>query len=196
MDEVKEQENIFQGQQRKIGVELWFHKWADWDKLSEEQKAELIAHREANSNYSGTWTGKYGDTDQQPNTNRNTNGRKGRYLTKAQVASLLKEHDSNKERASDQKVELINEIRSQILAMIFEQGKGATVAATAAGDPASIIGSVRAAVGSTAAAVDADTEVSKANDTNAESAAESLLLKFGSNFSNVGSKSKNKQTTG
>ena len=125
--------------------------------MSEEQKSELIAHREANSNYSGTWTGKYGDTDQHPNANRNTNGRKVRYLTKAQVASLLKEHDAKKERASYQKVELINEIRSQISAMMFEQGKGATVAATAAGTPASIIGRVRVAVGSTAAAVDADT---------------------------------------
>ena len=99
--------------------------------MSEEQKAELTAHREANSNYSGTWTGKYGDTAQQPNTNRNTNFRKGRYLTKAQVASLSKEHDANKDQASEQKVELINEIRSQISAMMFEQGKGATVAATA-----------------------------------------------------------------
>ena len=107
----------------------------------------MIAHREANINYSGTWTGKSGDTAQKTNTNRNTNRRKGRYLTKAQVASLLKEHNTNKERASVQKVELINEIRSQISAMMFEQGKGATVAATAAGALASIIGRVIAAVG-------------------------------------------------
>ena len=80
----------------------------------------------------------------------------------------MKEHDTNKERASDQKVELINDIRSQISAMMFEQGKGATVAATAAGAPASITRRVRAAVGSNVAAVDADTEVAKANDTNAE----------------------------
>ena len=80
--------------------------------------------------------------------------------------------------------------------MMFEQGKGATVAAAAAGAHSSIIGHVRAAVGSTAAAVDSDTEVSKADDTNAESAAEALLLKFGSKFSNVGYKSKNKRTTG
>ena len=78
------------------------------------------------------------------------------------------------------------------MAMMSEQGNGATVAATAAGAPVSIIGRVRAAVGSTAAAVDADTEVSKAHDTNAEAAAEALLLKFGSKFANVGSKSKNK----
>ena len=112
-----------------------------------------------------------------------------------QVASLLKEHDANKEQASDQKVELINDIRSQISAMMFEQGKGATVAATDAGDPASIIGRVRAAVGSTAVAVDADTEVAKADDTNAEAGAEALHLKFGSKFANAGSKSKNKRTT-
>ena len=80
--------------------------------------------------------------------------------------------------------------------MMFEQGKGATVAATAAGAPVSIIGHVRAEVGSTAAAVDADTEVVKADDTNAEAAAEALLLNFGSKFANVGSKSKNKRTTG
>ena len=98
----------FKVSKRKTGFELRFHKWDNWDNLSDEQKAELIAHREANSNYSGTWKGKSGDTAQQPNTNRNTNGRKGRYLTKAQVASLLKEHIENKERASDQKVELIN----------------------------------------------------------------------------------------
>ena len=48
----------------KTGVELRFHKWAEWDKLLEEQKAELVAHREANSDYSGTWTGKSGDTTQ------------------------------------------------------------------------------------------------------------------------------------
>ena len=80
--------------------------------------------------------------------------------------------------------------------MIFEQDKGATVAATASGDPASIIGRVRAAVGSTAAAINADTEVPKADDTNAEAAAEALLLKFGSKFANLGSKSKNKRNTG
>ena len=80
--------------------------------------------------------------------------------------------------------------------MMSEQGKGDTVAATADGAPVSIIGRVRAAVESTAAVVDADTEVSKANDTNAEAAAEALLLKFGYKFANVGSKSKNKQTTG
>ena len=164
--------------------------------MSEEQKAELISHREANSNYSGTWTGKYGDTAQQPNTNRYTNGHKGRYLTKAQVASLLKEHDANKEWASDQKVELINYIRSQISAMMFEQGKGATVSATTDGAPEFIIGRVRAAVGSTTATVDADNEVSKANDANTEAAAEAILLNFGSKFANVGSKSKNKRTTG
>ena len=92
-------------------------------------------------------------------------------------------------------MELVNEIRSQISAMMFEHGKDATVAVTAAGAPASIIGRVRAAVVSTAAAVGADTEVAKADDTNAEAAAEALLLKFGSKFANVGSKSKNKQTT-
>ena len=179
MDKVKGGKRAsFKVRKGKTGVELRFHKCAEWDKLSEEQKAELIAHREANSNYSGTWTGKSGDTAQQPNTNRDTNGRKGRYLTKVQVVSLLKEHDAKKERASDQEVELINEIRSQILAMMFEQGNGATVAATAAGGPASIIGRVRAAVGSTAAAVDADTEVSKDDDTNDEAADEALLLKF------------------
>ena len=80
--------------------------------------------------------------------------------------------------------------------MTFEQGKGATVATTDFGYPASIIGRVRVAVGSTAAAVDADTEVSKADDTNAEAAAEALLLKFGSKFTDVGYKSKNKRTTG
>ena len=79
--------------------------------------------------------------------------------------------------------------------MMFEHGKGATVAATAAGNPAFIIGRVRAAVGSTAAAVDADTEVAKSDDTNAEAAAEALLLKFGSKFTDVGYKSKNKRTT-
>ena len=109
---------------------------------------------------------------------------------------MLKEHDANKERASGQKVELINEIRYQISAMMFEQGKGATVAETAAGDPASIIDRVREALGSTAATVDDDTEVSKADDTNAEAAAEALILKFGSKFANVGSRSKNKRTTG
>ena len=112
------------------------------------------------------------------------------------MASLLKENDANKERGSDQKVELINEIRSQISDMMSEQSKGATVAATAAGAPVSIIGRVRLAVGSTAAAVDADTEVYKADNTNAEAAAEAVLLKFGSKFANVGSKSKNKLTTG
>ena len=110
--------------------------------------------------------------------------------------TMTKENDANKERASDQKVELINEIRSQISAMISEQGKGATVAASASGAPVSINGRVRAAVGSTAAAIDADTEVSKADDTNAEATTEALLSKFGSKFANVGSKSKNKQTAG
>ena len=80
--------------------------------------------------------------------------------------------------------------------MVLEHGKCATVDVTATGAPASIIGHVRAAVGSTVATVDADTEVAKVDDTNAEAAAEALLLKFGSKFANVGSKSKNKQTTG
>ena len=89
--------------------------------------------------------------------------------------------------------------------MVLEHGKCATFAATAAGAPASIIRRVRAAVGSTAATVDDDTEVAEADGTtittgkvfaNAEAAAYALLLKFGSKFANVGSKSKNKRTTG
>ena len=61
---------------------------------------------------------------------------------------------------------------------------------------ASIIGRIKAAVGPTAASVDADTEVAEADATNDEAGADALLLKFGSKFANVGSKSKNKRTTG
>ena len=51
-------------------------------------------------------------------------------------------------------------------------------------------------MGSTVAAVDTDAEVAKSDDTNAEAADEALILKFGSKFANMGSKSKNKRTTG
>ena len=47
MDEVKgERGHHSRSEKEKTGVEIRFHKWAEWDKLSGEYKAELISHRE------------------------------------------------------------------------------------------------------------------------------------------------------
>ena len=72
------------------GVELCYYKITEFKLLSEAQKNELKAYRNANGNYKGAWSGKYGGNQE----TGKYSGSKGRYLNKAQVAALLINHDA------------------------------------------------------------------------------------------------------
>ena len=108
----------------ETGVEFRFYKPAEFSKLTNEQKDELRAHRKANGNYKGTWSGK----ERTANTS-NTFGR-------AQVAAMLKAHDEEKTEKETLKASLIEELQSIISSQFVEHsGKrlkaaGAKVAAT------------------------------------------------------------------
>ena len=107
------------------GVEFRFYKPAEFSKLTNEQKDELRAHRKANGNYKGTWSGK----------EKTANA--GKTFGRAQVAAMLKAHDEERTEKETMKASLMEEFQSIISSQIAEQsGKrlkaaGAKVAATA-----------------------------------------------------------------
>ena len=70
------------------GVEFRYYKTAEFNKLTNEQKEELRAHRKANGNYKGTWSGK----------ERTNNS--GGALSRAQVAAMIKSHEEDKVKES------------------------------------------------------------------------------------------------
>ena len=53
-------------------------------------------------------------------------------MTQAQVASLLTEHDAQKEKKANEKEDILNEMRAEFSAMLQPRGSGATVAGSAA----------------------------------------------------------------
>ena len=145
--------------------------------MLEAQQDELKAHINANGNYKGTWSGNSGG-NQDPG---NYDGSKGRYLNKAQVAALLREHDSEKEKATTEKEELMNEIRGEITTMMSQPNQGAEISGSASRrvNPE--------AVGAASATNAADAEDNAA----AEASAAAIIDKFGSKFAVIESKSKN-----
>ena len=158
------------------GVELCYYKITEFKLLSEAQKNELKAYRNANGNYKGAWSGKYGG-NQEP---VNNGGKKGRYLNRAQVAVLLREHDSEKEKAVIETEELMNETRREISAMMRQPNQGAAIA----GSVARFVKPTEVRAASAANSVDA------VDNTVAEASAAAIINKFGSKFAAIGSKSK------
>ena len=158
------------------GVELRYYKLPEFKLLLEAQEDELKAHINSNGNYKGAWSGKSGGKHEPGNYG----GSKGRYLNKAQVDVLLREHDAEKEKAETEKEEIMNEIRGEISAMMRQPNKGTAISGSAARsvNPAE--------VGAASAANAADAEDNAA----AEAAAAAIIDKFGSKFSAIGSKSK------
>ena len=106
-------------------------------------------------------------------------------MTEAQVASLLKDHDAQKEEKDHEKEELMKEIRVVASAIVRPPCQGATVASSAVRQvkPASVGGSTTAATGT----YDRGTD---------EAAIDFLVEKFGSRFANISSKTKRKKTNG
>ena len=111
-------------------------------------------------------------------------------MTQAHVASLLTEHDAQKEKKANEKEDTLNEIMAEFSAMLQSRGSGATVAGSVAGR-----GIKRASVGEITA-VAADAKEGVIEEANAEAAADALIVRFGAKFANMGSKSKGKKTTG
>ena len=84
------------------GVEFRYYTLPEFKKLTIPQKKELSAHRAANGNYVGSWTGKAGGTKTPvANDGGKKNRGKNAYITKAQIASLLTEHDAQKEKKAN-----------------------------------------------------------------------------------------------
>ena len=81
------------------GVEFRYYKLPKFKLLSKAQQDELKAHRNSNGSYKGAWSGK-SSGNQDPGNN---GGSKWKYLNKAQVADLLREHDAEKEKAVAEK---------------------------------------------------------------------------------------------
>ena len=111
-------------------------------------------------------------------------------MTQAQVASLLTEHDAQKEKKANEKEDTLNEMRAEFSAVLQSRGSGATVAGSVAGR-----GIKRASVGEVTA-VAADAKEGIIEEASAEAAADALMEKFGAKFANLGSKSKSKKTIG
>ena len=136
--------------------------------MSIPQKDELRAHRSANGDYVGSWTGKSGGT-RTPVTHDsgNKNRGKGAYVTKAQIASMLVEHDAKKEKKAND--DTLDEMRTEFSAMLQSRVNGATVAGSVATRSLK-----RASVGEvTAGAADAKEGVTEEAD--AEAAADAWL---------------------
>ena len=112
------------------GVEFRYYTPSEFGKLTKEQKDELRAHRKANGNYKGSWTGK----ERTSNT--------GGTMSRAQVAAMIKSHDEDKEKESNEKnafkAEIVEEFKSIISSFTPEKrlrAAGAKVAAaTSAND--------------------------------------------------------------
>ena len=161
------------------GVELRHYKNSEFKKLSISQQTELTAHMKANDNYTGSWTGKY------PGANAgDPNGDKGRYITQAQVASLLTEHDARKQKKANEKEELVNETRTEFQALLQPRVEASSVANSVASRVKKHASSGEV----TAAAADADVEDN--NEDKAEVAADNLKTRFGDQFAKLGFKSK------
>ena len=97
-------------------------------------------------------------------------------MTQAHVASLLTEHDAQKEKKATDKEETLNEMRAEMTALFQSRGSGATVAGSVAGR-----GIKRASVGEVTA-VAADAKEGVIEEANAEAAADALIVRFGAKF--------------
>ena len=93
------------------GVEFRFYKTPEFNNLTDDQNDELRAHRKANGNYKGTWTGK-----ERTNTGNN--------FGCAQVAAMIKSNEVDKVKESTErdaiKASLMEEFRSIISSQMVE----------------------------------------------------------------------------
>lgn len=109
------------------GVEYCYHQQAEFDDLTPAQKKQLKAHQKANGNYEGVWKGESEAQNTQQNRDEGNE-----YTTKAQVASLLKDHDNEEAKKDTERKERTDEIRAEIAALLKSAGQNATVAGTGA----------------------------------------------------------------
>ena len=91
----------------KTGIELRYYKSDEISALTQEQRYELQDHRSSNGNYKRIWYGKA------PGSSKYNNGRVN-YLTRAQVYSILKEHDAVKEKDAASKNEMVAALKDEI----------------------------------------------------------------------------------
>ena len=85
---------------RKTGVELRYYKSDEFSTLIQKQQDELQDHCNSNGNYKEIWSGKALGSAKY-------NNNKGNYLTIARFPSILKEHDSVKEKNAASKNEMV-----------------------------------------------------------------------------------------
>ena len=88
------------------GVEFCYYKKSEWFELTDEQREELLAHRNANGNYKGTY-GKVNEVSIASVT-------KAGYFTKHQVSSMISQHEAEKENIVDLKRSLIESFKGTV----------------------------------------------------------------------------------
>ena len=90
------------------GVELRYYKYDEFFALNQEKQ-------DSNVNHKGVWSGKA------PGSAKSNNG-KVNYLTRAQVSSILKEHDDVKEKDANSKNEMVASMKEDIKGWISAYG--------------------------------------------------------------------------
>ena len=154
----------------KTGVELRYYKAAEFSKLTQEQKDELIAHRKSNGHYKGAWTGKSkgGQSDVGSTT-----------VNKATIAAMIREHADKKQKEDEEqdamRAAFVDELKGVIRSEV------ASSAAAQSAVPKRAL--QRAGAGAQVASAEAE-----GTDALAERCAASLMEKFNS----MGTKAKGK----
>ena len=152
----------------KTGVEFRYYKASEFNKLTQEQRTELINHRKENGNYKGAFKSK----------SKGGNGDKGQLakgLSKAAVNALIKERETQREKEEEEskakRTGLIEALRGIIQAEVAA-GLGRAGSAASAGAKR-----LRAA-SSIASVADAGLERAAVQDEASERHVQSLLDKF------------------
>ena len=106
----KERTSRFKVTYEKTGVKLRYYKTSEFNKLTQEQKDELISHRKANGNYKGAWSGKppKGGKDKKVHW----------APTKAKVAAMIKDCADKREKEAEEqnamRAELVSDLKGII----------------------------------------------------------------------------------
>ena len=157
----KEKKVKFKPNVGKTGVEFYYYKSKEFLKLTQEQKNELITHRNANGFTKGVGGGQKSG------------------ITRAGVSAIIKEQlaDKEKERKDAEAV------GASVSSMVQEL-KGLVESSVAAKSARSSQKRVQRAGGATVASVETDAMAVEALEAEAERAASKLMLRF----SKIGSK--------
>ena len=162
----------------KTGVELRYYKSKEYNKLSQEQKDELKAHRLANGGYKNSWTKK---------SKGGGKGKSGSKLTKADVSAMIKENEQNRNKAAEE-----HDAMKQALADEMKEMVATQVAATLATMTGQKRGLQRAGASSNVGSVNVDP--AEASAAAADRAAASLMEKWNSMGSKAGKAAKSNAT--